>query len=218
MTIASVVSKKLAGNTRRGAQMTRRLALINAATRVFIREGYDSASMDKVAAEAGVSKRAIYECYVNKAGLLSAVAEQVVDRDLAAIFVPRELDHLPARDALLAIGQAITGRARDRDAAARLRIVTTESRHFPEIARKIREGTKSCIESAIESYFRVQFRRGTLRVAEPGRAARLYVRMVCAELYEHVLFGLTEDVAEFDFGAHLSHVVDVFLNGVASRT
>jgi AcrR family transcriptional regulator len=197
--------------------MTRRIALINAATRVFIREGYDSASMDKVASEAGVSKRAIYECYENKAALLSAVAEQVVDRDMAAIFVPRELDHLPARDALLAIGQAISGRARDRDVAARFRIVTTESRHFPEIARRMRESIKSCIEGAIENYFRVQLLRGTLRVAEPDRAAKLYVQMVCTELYEHTLFGTAEDLVKFDFGAHLSHVVEVFLNGVAAR-
>jgi len=196
--------------------MTRRMALINAATRVFIREGYDSATMDKVATEARVSKRSIYECYENKAALLSAVAEQVADRDMAAIFVPRELDHLPARDALLAIGRAIAGRAHDRDAAARFRVIVTESRHFPGIARKMRESTLSCIEGAIEDYFRVQLRRGTLRLAAPGRAAKLYVQMVCTELYEHALFGSAEDLARFDFDAHLSHVVEVFLHGVAA--
>src|SRR5258708_31305852 len=45
------------GRPRRGTEMARTPALIDAATRVFLREGYGLASIDKVAAEAGVSDR-----------------------------------------------------------------------------------------------------------------------------------------------------------------
>ena len=65
------------GRPRRGTEGARTAALIDAATRVFLREGYGLASIDKVAAEAGVSTRTIYERHKNKADLLGAVISRL---------------------------------------------------------------------------------------------------------------------------------------------
>ena len=50
-----------AGRPRRGTELERMDALIQAATRIFLKEGYGLASIDKIATEAGISTRAIYE-------------------------------------------------------------------------------------------------------------------------------------------------------------
>src|ERR1700720_1576863 len=71
------------GRPKRGTESARTEALISAATRVFLREGYGLASIDKVASEAGVSTRTIYERYKNKADLLSPVIIRLVDHDMA---------------------------------------------------------------------------------------------------------------------------------------
>jgi TetR/AcrR family transcriptional regulator, mexJK operon transcriptional repressor len=205
------------GRPRRGTEAARSDSLIAAATRVFLRDGYESASIDKVAREAGISTRTIYDRFRNKADLLVSVITRLVDRDMATVFATAELDRLEIRQALLTIGETITGRACDPEAAALFRIVCTEARRFPELAEKMRASTKIRVVNAIATYFRGQIQRGNLSLADPERSAALFMQMACAQLHECLLFGSPEEIAKLDFTAHLEHVVRIFLNGAAPR-
>jgi len=206
------------GRPKRGTESARTEALINAATRVFLREGYGLASIDKVASEAGVSTRTIYERYKNKADLLGAVITRLVNRDMTTVLAPAELDRLDPRDALTAIAHTMMRRARDPESAALFRIVATEAFRFPELAAKMRESGKVRWECAVADYFRGQVERGTLNLASPERAAALFLQMICAELHECALFGRADAMAQIDFTPHLTHAIDIFLYGAAPRT
>jgi len=186
-----------------------------AATRVFLRDGYGLASIDKVASEAGVSTRTIYERFKNKADLLGAVITGLVDRDMATVLATTELDRLDPKEALMAIAHIITSRARDPEAAALFRIVATEAMRFPELAAKMRDSGKLRWEGAIASYFRGQIKRGALNLTDPDRAAVLFLQMICAELHECLLFGSADAIAQLDFTPHLTHAIDIFLFGAA---
>src|SRR5580700_9291956 len=87
------------GRPRRGTEAERNDALIAAATQVFLRDGYGGSSIDKMASEAGVSTRTIYERYKNKADLLGAVITRLVDHDMATVLATAELDRLDPKDA-----------------------------------------------------------------------------------------------------------------------
>jgi TetR/AcrR family transcriptional regulator, mexJK operon transcriptional repressor len=190
--------------------------MIAAATRVFLRDGYGAASIDKVAHEAGVSTRTIYERFRNKADLLTSVITRLVERDMVTLF-GAELDRMSTRQALLAIGETVTGRACAPDAAALFRIVAAEAQRFPALAAKMRAGTKVRVNNAVANYLRGQMLRGRLVLADPDRAAALFMQMVCAELHECLLFGSPDEIAKLDFAAHLQHVVGIFLNGTTPR-
>lgn len=205
------------GRPRRGTESARIDTLLGAATRVFLREGYGAASIDKVAHEAGVSTRTIYERFKNKADLLAAVITRLVERDVATALATAELERLELKQALIAIGETITGRACHPDAAALFRIVATEAQRFPALAAKMRDSTKARIDDAIANYFRGQIRRGKLSLCDPDRAAALFMQMVCAELHECLLFGSAEEMSKLDFATHLNQVVDIFLHGAAPR-
>jgi AcrR family transcriptional regulator len=211
-------AKHRVGRPRRGTESARTDTLIGAATRVFLRDGYGGASIDKVASEAGVSTRTIYERFKNKADLLGAVISRLVDRDMATELATEELDRLEPRQALTVIGQIITGRACDPESAALFRIVATEAQRFPELAAKMRCSAKQRVDDAVARYFRKQVHRGTLMLADPERAASLFLQMVCAELHQCLLFGTADDMAKLDFTAHLQQVIDIFLNGAVPRS
>jgi AcrR family transcriptional regulator len=206
------------GRPRRGTELERTDILIAAATQVFLRDGYGFASIDKVASEAGVSTRTIYERFKNKADLLGAVISRLVDRDMATVLARDELDRLEPKQALTVIGQAITGRTCNPECAALFRIVATEANRFPELAAKMRDGAKARIDDAIAGYLRGQVRRGALTLSDPKRAGMLFAQMICAQLHECLLFGSESEMAQLDFTAHVSHVVDIFLNGALPRT
>jgi AcrR family transcriptional regulator len=204
------------GRPRRGTEVARTAALIDAATRVFLSEGYGLASIDKVAAEAGVSTRTIYERYKNKADLLGAVIRRLVDR-MSAVLATADLNRLEPRAALAVIADTITDRARDPDAVALFRIVATEAHRFPELAAKMLENNKQCIDNVVAGYLRSQVARGALTLADPDRAARLFLQMICSELHESLLFGGEAAVARLDCKAHVEHVINIFLLGATPR-
>jgi AcrR family transcriptional regulator len=205
------------GRPRRGTEATRIDSLIAAATQVFVRDGYGGSSIDKVASEAGVSTRTIYERFKNKADLLGAVITRLVERDMATILSSEELDRLEPRQALTVIGQAVTFRACHPDSAALFRILAMEAQRFPELASKMRTNGKARVDQAVAGYLHGQVRRGTLRLADPDRAASLFLQMVCGDMKECMLFGTEADLATFDFTAHIDMVVDLFLHGASTR-
>lgn len=205
------------GRPRRGTESARADLLLNAATRVFLRDGYGAASIDKVATEAGVSTRTIYERFKNKGDLLGAVIARLVERDMAAVLAPEGLEGLEPKQALTAIASSLTGRACDPDFAALFRILATEAQRFPELAAKMRGSTKARINGALAGYFRSQIRRGSLSLSDPERAAVLFLQMVCAEVHECLLFGTAAEISRLDCSAHLSHVIEIFLNGATPR-
>jgi AcrR family transcriptional regulator len=57
-----------------------REALLEAATKVFARQGYVAASVDEVAWEAGMTKGAVYSNFASKDALFAAVIERYHDR------------------------------------------------------------------------------------------------------------------------------------------
>jgi TetR/AcrR family transcriptional regulator of autoinduction and epiphytic fitness len=205
------------GRPRRGTELQRADELFAAATRVFLRDGYGSASIDKVASEAGVSTRTIYERYKNKADLLGAVIARLVEQNMGTALSATELDRLAPREALTVIGELISGRACDPDASALFRILATEAQRFPELAGRMRATAKARVDNAIATYFRGQMDRGSMRPGDPEKAAVLFMQMVCSDIHECLLFGTPEDIAALEFPAHLDLVIEIFLNGVSPR-
>lgn len=210
-------SRPRVGRPRRGTGAERIDSLFAVATRVFVRDGYGGSSIDKVASEAGVSTRTIYERFKNKADLLGAVITRLVDRDMSTVLSPDELDRMEPRQALTVIGQTLTGRARNPDCSALFRILAKEAQRFPELAAKMREHGKARLDNAVAGYLRGQVRRGALRLPDPDRAASLFLQMMCGELHECLLFGSETDMAKLNFEAHVDMVVDIFLNGCGPR-
>jgi AcrR family transcriptional regulator len=68
--------------------MDHRNAILDAATRVFSRDGYSRATVDDIAAEAGVTKRTVYRYLGSKERLLFAVCERFVGTRLTVYARP----------------------------------------------------------------------------------------------------------------------------------
>jgi TetR/AcrR family transcriptional regulator, mexJK operon transcriptional repressor len=190
--------------------MFREQALLDAATRVFLQSGYASSSIQKVAREAGVSTRTIYERYKNKGELLGAVVAQLVEKDITTMSVA-ELDRLSVKDALLTIGNTITARIMTPTIRSMLQLLAAECRRFPTLALSMRERTKDRIDGAVERYFRVQMEKGVLLLPDPAKAASLFTQMINGELKDGILFGSALKVSEIQQRQHVSFVVEFFL-------
>ena len=62
----------------------RRQEILVAAKRVFVEKGYDAATINDIAAEAGVAAGSIYRYFENKGDLIAAAANDCVEDDLSS--------------------------------------------------------------------------------------------------------------------------------------
>ena len=69
------MARKTLGLRRNLKEDIRRAAIINAAVKVFSERGYDHATMDDIASEAGFSKSLTYWYWKNKASLFSELID-----------------------------------------------------------------------------------------------------------------------------------------------
>jgi TetR/AcrR family transcriptional repressor of mexJK operon len=79
---------------RRGRSETKRTAMLAAAETLFLADGYERASVDAIAALAGVSKRTIYDHFGDKEQLFTAVVASVTSNLMDALQVAVE-EELP---------------------------------------------------------------------------------------------------------------------------
>ena len=84
-------------------------AILGAAAKIFARDGVQGAKLDDVAAEAGLSKAAIYLYFKNKDALVFALLEQFFDANLGALKMIPEGNSTADRlcDWLAIVGEAM---------------------------------------------------------------------------------------------------------------
>jgi TetR/AcrR family transcriptional repressor of mexJK operon len=115
----------------------RRQAILDAAKAVFFDEGYPTASMDRIAARAGVTKRTVYAHFESKHALFAAVVTRACANVVAQLPMPDSLPDDPRTGLALALHRS--RELMESPNCIRLeRIVAAEAERHPEFARTLR--------------------------------------------------------------------------------
>ncbi|MEG3439684.1 TetR/AcrR family transcriptional regulator [Pannus brasiliensis CCIBt3594] len=115
-------------------QNSKREAILQGAMRVFSRSGYAGTSMDRVAAEAGVSKQTIYSHFQDKEGLFTAMMERVTIGRFQSVLT---MDSQQGEPAILLerFATEFLEKIVDEEYVGFLRLIIAESMKFPELAK-----------------------------------------------------------------------------------
>jgi AcrR family transcriptional regulator len=164
----------------------KREAIVRGARVVFARAGYSRASVETIAAEAGVSTRTIYNHFENKEQLFSTVllesASQVADAFVER--VDRTCDGVDVERDLVAIGHAVTMQSRDfPDHFEVVRQIGAEIGHFPPaVLDAWQDAGPLRVRREIARRLEGFAARGLLDVPDPMRAALHLVALATAEI------------------------------------
>jgi AcrR family transcriptional regulator len=93
----SEVNEETAWPLRRAKAAATRLAVIDAASRVFVREGYAGASIQAIADLAGVSRATVFNAIGGKAALLKAAYDVATVGDDEPVPLPQRAEAVAAR-------------------------------------------------------------------------------------------------------------------------
>src|ERR1700737_4263727 len=112
----------------------RRSQILDAATEIFLENGYGGATIDLVVERAGASKATVYSFFGGKDGLFAAIVEERVGRILTA-FGDHEAVRSDVLHALAHIARRYMEVVMAPDAIGFYRLIIAEGVRFPELAR-----------------------------------------------------------------------------------
>ncbi|WAP57585.1 TetR/AcrR family transcriptional regulator [Streptomyces sp. S465] len=193
-----------AGKRLRQGSPKKRAAIARAAFELFVAQGVAGTSVDAIAAEAGVSKRTVYDYYGSKERLFLSVIEdaeaayaeqftEILDRTLGEVDGTDGTDGIGGTDdleaALVRFGRELgTTVARSVGRAAAIRLVITEAAHFPVLLDRWRG--PGIEQRALAERLGALAERGVLAVPDPVEAAAHFGALVTSSVNHRSLFGV----------------------------
>ncbi|WP_448190520.1 TetR/AcrR family transcriptional regulator [Azospirillum sp. sgz301742] len=166
----------------------KRAEIVDAAERLFLGEGYGATSMDRIAAEAGASKRTVYNHFATKEELFRAVVERLYTALLDGAAVPT--GGPTAAEALGAFARAFVGHMTSPRLQALIRLVIAESARFPEITPIYFAAGKEPAVGRLSDWLAGEAAAGRLAVDNPTLAAQQFLGCIKEALFWPRLLGL----------------------------
>jgi AcrR family transcriptional regulator len=151
--------------------------IVEAAHSHFNAHGLERASVDAIAADAGVSKMTIYSHFASKEGLFEAVIRDRTDRVMGGVAGVEALDPTQPQKALLAVGEQFLTLAREEGVLGQFRSLYGAASVQPQACRAFyRQGADKLIGD-LAAYLRRADAQGTLHIRHPRQAADLFLAM-----------------------------------------
>jgi TetR/AcrR family transcriptional regulator of autoinduction and epiphytic fitness len=149
----------------------KRLAIITAAAAQFRANGFEATSMDKIALEAGVSKRTVYNHFPSKEELFTETIVQLFERSAALLELPYRSD-AGLREQLTELVRLKMRTLEDQDFLDLARVAISEAIHAPERALPIFARLNER-EEGVTAWIRAAQADGRLKPGDPAFAATM---------------------------------------------
>ncbi len=186
--------------------------ILAGAGRVFANDGYEGASMSRIALAAGVSKGTLYNYFASKADLFAAHVRQMCAERLASVFgdIP---DDGPIEATLQTIGRRMLQMFLSETGLAIHRVVLSEAVKFPALAQTFNEAGPQAAMRRTAAIIHAQVTAGHLAADDPDFAAE----QLCALMQTTVLLqrrlNLIDGVSEAEITRVVESGVRLFLRG-----
>ena len=185
------------GRSKRGRLSTadmekRQKQLHDAATAVFLEQGFSRATMGAIAKQAGCSLETLYDLYPNKASMFSAL----IERRAALLFdavgeLSVDRDH---HEALLKFSFEMYAMMMRPETRELHRVVIAEAPAFPDLGLLFwREGPGRA-HKVLAQYLTKKRRDGTIAVENCKQAAATFMALLTGGLTQRTMLGLDSGV------------------------
>lgn len=209
--MANEVEAPPAGRGRTPASRARREAIIAAAKSVFFEDGYQLASMDRIAERAGTTKRTVYDHFGSKEGLFSAVIEFGCRLFVDALPKVESLPPEP-RTGINAFLNHVAAVVAAPDGIRFQRLVIAEAERYPEFGEVLYQTALVGAEAVLVRYLDGRVAAAQLAVHDTRMTARLLMDLATNSVRLRGLLSLkNREDSKFTDAARAA-AVDLFLD------
>lgn len=212
---------KLAGPGR-PKDLGKRAAILEAAKQMFTAHGYDGASMDQIAAEAGVSKLTVYSHFGDKMTLFGAAVRAFCEQQIPASLFEAEAD-LPLRERLMVIARAFYAMVSSPEAVAGHRMLCIPQMADSNLPQMFWEAGPARVQLEFAALLKRRIAAGELQIdghddAAIHCAAAQFFTLLKGEPHARMVFGCGSASCADGIEAHLAASVDMYLRAYAVPT
>lgn len=184
--------------------------VLDGARTIFMRDGFEGASVDDIAREAGVSKATLYSYFPDKRLLFFEVAKaECVSQSDAAIAQVEATGDI--REAMAIAAKRMAGFFMSDVGLQVHRIIVGESQRFPEIGRQFYESGPARVHKVLRQFLQKAVDEGELRIDDIDLAADQFPELCKAGLHLKLVLGLREAPTQDEIDRVVDSAVDMFL-------
>lgn len=194
---------------RQRAEM-KRLAILDAAEELFVSSGYETASVDAIAARAEVSKRTVYDHFGDKRALFQGVLERCGEALLVTVRASIDQELVEGRDlraALLAFAERMLTETFRSSIYARFRRLNAQAPPAPRLPEAQRDEP----ERLLQERFAELVAGGELAATDTYRAVQHFIALTMRLAIEVLDESPAGEVDEAELRALIADGVDAFL-------
>jgi len=198
----------------RPKDLGKRAAILDAAKAMFTELGFERASMDQIAAAAGVSKLTVYSHFGDKEALFGAAVKAHCEQQLPASLFENDAG-TPLRERLLTVARAFYAMITSPEAVAGHRMLCAPQLTGSPLSRLFWEAGPSRVHKEFAGLLQRRIAAGELVIDDVPRAAGQFFALLKGEPHAMLVFGCCElDAAGIE--RHLAASVDLFVRAYAS--
>lgn len=198
---------KIDPGVRRGRKFEQ---VISGARKIFLRDGFEGASVDDIARAAGVSKATLYSYFPDKRLLFQEVTKAECRRQ-AERAIELGDPGAPPEEALYKAGCILLEFATSPVAQRIYRICVAEAERFPELGRAYYESGPAVARDKLVQYLSGAVERDALRIDDIPLAAHQFIELCKAEIFQKVVFGLQSKPSAAEIDRIVRAAVETFL-------
>lgn len=184
--------------------------VLDGARSIFMRDGFEGASVDDIARAAGVSKATLYSYFPDKRLLFSEVARiecnrqaeealEVIGVDAPIEVVLHEAASRIVRFFLSDFGQQV------------FRICVSESYRFPELGQRFYNSGPALVRERMSKVLTPYVERGILKIDDMDLAASQFGELCKTDMFVRCLCGVDCDITEENIERVVNGAVEMFL-------
>lgn len=184
--------------------------VLDGARKVFLRDGFERASVDDIAREAGVSKATIYAYFPDKQLLFLEVARCECHRQTDEAEAMVEGD-VPVQVALTIAAERIVAFQLSDFGQRMYRIVVGEGERFPGLGRQFHDFGPGLIHARLVHHMQCYVAGGALKIDDVDLAADQFAQLCKASIHDRLMFGMAETITPDLVHRTVHGAVEMFL-------
>ena len=184
--------------------------VLKGARTVFMRDGYEGASVDDIVREAGVSKATLYSYFSDKRLLFLEVAKLECQAQSEAAVAQAVSTGTP-REALTLVATRMVRFFMSDVGMQVYRIVVGESQRFPEIGREFYNSGPAQVREKLKRLLQKGVEEGRLEIDDIDLAADQFPELCKAGLHLQMAIGLRDRPSDEEIDRVVAGAVDMFL-------
>lgn len=194
----------------------KRAAILDAAKRLFVAQGFDGVSMDQIASDAGVSKLTVYSHFGDKGSLFGEAVRAHCEAGMPAHLFEAD-PTMPLRERLTSIGKAFFAMVMTPEAIAGHRILCSPQVATSAMPEVFWEAGPQRVQKSFTELLERRIAAGDLDIDDVERAAAQFFTLLKGEQHAQAVFGYSCSSRQDTPDEHVDAVVELFLRAYARR-